>query len=681
MSFTVETAGLGTSGSGTAASPISIEPGGMLNMSISQESRYTDPDGNVHTCKPVATIKLHAVADTVAASDLQTLLTLRGTPDVKTTTEGSNPRRSTTVQTFAVGGQEIVFNLSHEVYTVVNSASKTVEMPYLKPGEATFGAPNASETRTGMSLSAISVRPLSLTRAETFTDSAAYEIDIRFSLQLEGVHTTAEQQTPLNFSVKYVGIVETVTELIDPFAGLTWSWRNKDGATIAAPFEWNAHSAQPLELHLSQEAVYTNMFSHTMTGAPTAQLTLTATKDTVWVSSTDELEQRGILAESAVTTTGESPAQHTKTCTYIVNGQTLTFCLGWQSGCTLADADIGEQITMPNAKFGELTVKDIAVAKRSDEELEKRGLSLHAVTTTFTLELVSEGLAEEKRETVDIAVTHLAVIEPKLVKVTYKRGWEWVEPHDNMMLLYYARVYRTRHYSNGESYTDTFGDTGHPAHVGFDWPVNPEPIKSGEGEIYFVDGKPAEVENIADSIYNITLTKVITAPADDKFSVEITWIDKFWGWGEEGKVGNWEYYHPSSRSFDEQCLVLGDDVVLEGDIGTPIPSDMKDRNSGWYMGVFGYVCLYGFDVMLHRGNRKSVALFTSTSLYDERYDQFLLLDGRMFTFLDKSIRPDPEFNGWVEEVPGGWKSYHEMKMQYMGRNFRATIRIDYLINP
>ena len=55
----------------------------------------------------------------------------------------------------------------------------------------------------------------------------------------------------------------------------------------------------------------------------------------------------------------------------------------------------------------------------------------------------------------------MAVQEVKLVKVTYRKGWEWNTPHDNIILGYFARVYRDRTYSNGKTFTDTFGDMGH----------------------------------------------------------------------------------------------------------------------------------------------------------------------------------------------------------------------------
>lgn len=667
VTFTLKTTG--ATGSGTAASPIVVETGDRLNMTISQENRYTDPDGTLHTCKPVATIKLHAETDTVVAHDLQALLAVAGAPDTKSASEGNNPQRNQTTQTFTIGGQQVVFDLSHEVYSTAGAAAKTVELPYLKPGEARFGSSDAAETRAAASLSAISVRPLGLTRAETITDSTMYEVDIRFSLDLESVHTAAASKTPLNFSVKYVGIVETVTELQDPVAGLSYSW-SKGGAAVSLPLTWDATRQKTMTLTLDQTATYTNMFGNTITCNPKAQVVLTAAKDTVWADKTETLEQKGILSEPTLTATGENPTENTRGYTYVVNGQTLTFDLGWQSGLIVADADINEPITMPNARFGELTLKDVKVEERPDEAMKARGISLYTVTTTFGLEVVSEGLAEEKREAVEIVATYVAAIEPKLVKVTYKRDWEWVEPHDNMALFYYAKVHRTRHYSNGESYTDTFMDGGHMASMGLAlYRKEGDKIDWYDYDLSLDVGPQHEVD-LGDSIWVKSRTSILTGDPTIDFS-----FDKdLWDYTEEGyTIGHWKNYTSFGRYYDDQNLTLDDDVIVEGDIYAPIPDSLQDRRSGWYVHRtnIAHRVSYTFAIV-------DVAPFW---VADSRYDQYLLLDGYMFTFIDKDLRPDPVFRDWSETIPGGWVFGTELKMQYLGRNFSATAIDTVLFNP
>lgn len=673
VTFTLETTG--ATGSGTAASPIVVETGDRLNMTINQENRYTDPDGTLHTCKPVATIKLHAETDTVVAHDLQALLAVAGAPDTKSASEGSNPQRNQTTQTFAIGGQQVVFDLSHEVYSIAGAAAKAVELPYLKPGEARFGSSDAAETRAAASLSAISVRPLGLTRAETITDSTMYEVDIRFSLDLESVHTAAASKTPLNFSVKYVGIVETVTELQDPVAGLSCSW-SKGGAAVSLPLTWDATQQKTMTLTLDQTATYTNMFGNTITCNPKAQVVLTAAKDTVWADKTETLEQKGILSEPTLTATGENPTENTRGYTYVVNGQTLTFDLGWQSGLIVADADINEPITMPNARFGELTLKDVKVEERPDEAMKARGISLYTVTTTFGLEVVSEGLAEEKREAVEIVATYVAAIEPKLVRVTYKRDWEWVEPHDNMALFYYAKVHRTRHYSNGESYTDTFMDGGHMAAKGvtfFSQSFNPLITSDWEGnnEFLLYDGEVHGSTSNSDSVWVFGRTKRLYGPENMTFSWN---ADVYYNEFNGDPTGTWEIYESFGRYYDDQNLTLDDDVIVEGDIEPVVPENLRNRRSGWYVDNpewVHYVRVFLYTISI-----------TNTYISDRRYDQYLLIDGQMITFTDKELRPDPEFKYWWEDLPeGGWVFHHELFMKYLGRNFYAAAHDTVLYNP
>ena len=683
VSFTLD-ADDGTVGNGTAAAPF-IVAGGTdgLTLSLRQESRYTDPDSTVIIREPVATVGVQVKADTIVAHDLKALLTVGTTPEPEQATEGNNPRRETTRQTFTVGGQEVTFSLSHEIYSIVNSLSQTVEMPYLRLHQAAFGSSEASEeTRSAVSVSAISVRPLTQTRSVTVTDSTRYEVDVRFSVSADGVHTEDPTSAPLNFSVTYIGIVETVTEYDDPVADLTYTW-SQNGATLTPPLEWNAVSQPTATLTLNQTATYTNMFGTVHTANPVAQVVLTAQADTIWAQSAEDLQQPGTLVALSAEATGESPVENAATYAYTLNdSQTLTFGLHWQSRCTAEDADTHEPLNMPNVRFGELSVKSVMVQELETKEVETltRYNTLYNVTTTFSLELISEGIGEEKREEVDLVVTTLAATEVKLVKVTYKRDWEWVEPHDNMALFYYAKVHRTRHYSNDESFTDTFMDGGHTANMGWSMGDHGEaPVKGECGEVYFQQGR-LEEENIADSIIKFKRTNIITAPQEAKLSVKLYSSREYWG--DDISVGMWSLYGTFGRFYDNQTMVLGDDVVIEGDIGTSIPDDLLDRRSGWYVANFGYMGVKSADLYLeHDGELYFSICISYSALCDKRYDQYLLLDGRMFTFIDKDIRPDPQFDFKIEDIPGGWQITHEMRLQYMGRNFYMGFTDVSYLNP
>ena len=670
VSFTLD-ADDGTVGNGTAAAPF-IVAGGTdgLTLSLRQESRYTDPDSTVIIREPVATVGVQVKADTIVAHDLKALLTVGTTTEPEQTIEGNNPRRKTTRQTFTVGGQEVTFSLSHEIYSIVNSLSQTVEMPYLRLHQAAFGSSEASEeTRSAVSVSAISVRPLTQTRSVTVTDSTRYEVDVRFSVSAEGVHTEDPTNAPLNFSVTYIGIVETVTEYDDPVADLTYTW-SQNGATLTPPLEWNAVSQPTATLTLNQTATYTNMFGTVHTANPVAQVVLAAQADTIWAQSAEDLQQPGTLVALSAESTGESPVENAATYAYTLNdNQTLTFGLHWQSHCTMEDADTHEPLNMPNVRFGELSVKSVTVQELETKEVETltRYNTLYNVTTTFSLELISEGIGEEKREEVDIVVTTLAATEVKLVKVTYKRDWEWVEPHDNMALFYYAKVHRTRHYSNGESFTDTFMDGGHMADMGYTVPKLEEPITQNGITLYEGD---IQETYIADSIWIINRTRTLITPKDvDLPVVEIRELPVGF---TEPAPGTWDLYFSFGRYYDAQSLNLSDDVIVEGDI-EPMPDYLSDRRPGWYVYQASWC---------HTAIFSLYDMWVSFSTLDDyRYDQYLLIDGQMITFIDKELRPDPEVKFWYEGIPEGWIFHHELFMKYLGRNFYVAVHETVLLNP
>ena len=65
VTFQISSDGGSGSGKGTSSSPAVVQSGDTLNMTISQTSSYSDPDGSVFTCEPQATIRLSAFADTL----------------------------------------------------------------------------------------------------------------------------------------------------------------------------------------------------------------------------------------------------------------------------------------------------------------------------------------------------------------------------------------------------------------------------------------------------------------------------------------------------------------------------------------------------------------------------------------------------------------------------------------
>ena len=126
-------------GDGTAESPAQVTEEEPLNVVVSQKSSYTDPNGTVYTCEPKASVEVVAIEKRVYAEDIEALTKISENIEVTTTKEGDNPVIFSTNQVFTIGGQKVVFDLSHEVYTYVNSQDKEIEMPYIKVNEANFG--------------------------------------------------------------------------------------------------------------------------------------------------------------------------------------------------------------------------------------------------------------------------------------------------------------------------------------------------------------------------------------------------------------------------------------------------------------------------------------------------------------------------------------------------------------
>ena len=678
IAFTIQSSN-GT-GEGTNASPITVATGDTLNMTIEQHSSYTDPNGHTFSCEPKATIGLHAKSSLVRAKDFQSLLAMSDKAEVKTSTEGDYPVKQGIQQTFTIGGQEIVFDLAHEVYHIVNSRSQTIEMPYLQLHQAQFGNADAAETRSegtpSAFIAAIAVRPLSPaeTRATAIIDSTLYEVTLRFHLDLEGVHTPTEQKQSLVFAVSYIGVVEEEVELRESAAELTYIWNN-GAAEVAPPFTFDTFKESQMTVRLAQTATYTNMFGRSTVCHPAAQVTLTATQDTAWAYSLDELQAADVSPVAEQQTTGEHPKTTSASYTFHLCGKAVTLSLSHESHYVLTDSLTHEPVQMPFVSFGKPVLKEIAAEEIPDATIPDKEGKLYRVTATFSLEVLKEGVTEPTSETVEFSVEYLGAVEAKLVRVTYKRDWEWVEPHDNMALFYYAKVHRTRHYSTGESYTDTFMDYGHMA-------TNSVEITGASGMTWpeFDASRIALTRHqtrIGDSIRIVTGKDALFVPANRPLYI---WDENWVGWAGDS-IGMWKNYINAGKYYDEQNLTLANDVVIDGDIGTPIPEYLQDRQPGWYFDKAQHSHSYLVRMYYEIDNPLNYFGIVDLDVADCRYDQYLLLDGRMITFLDKKLRPDPVVNSKFEKFSDGWIATNEMRMQYLGRNFYIVAIDTLLLNP
>ena len=117
-------------------------------MAISQISKYTDPDGSVYTCEPKAAIKLFTPYDTLYVKDFQTLTTVIEKSNVASQYNAGEKQTKKMLQTFDVGGKEVIFDVAYDIFSHVNSLQQRIEMPYIKVNSAKYGAAQPEKTDT-----------------------------------------------------------------------------------------------------------------------------------------------------------------------------------------------------------------------------------------------------------------------------------------------------------------------------------------------------------------------------------------------------------------------------------------------------------------------------------------------------------------------------------------------------
>lgn len=298
VEFEISNENGGNSGESTTE-PAVATAGEPLEMTISQTSSYTDPDGTVYECEPKAEIVIKANVDTVFVKDIESLIVVSDDATVNNSTNGDNPVTHTTKQTFGIGGQKVEFDLAYEVYTYVNSKKQNIEMPYIKLNNANFGSAESVDVRSAgaVKLSDISIRPLKpATRAIEVTDTTEYEVTARFNLEAETANLATATKKTISFEVVYVGVVtETNT-----YPGAEYSYQITDSegnAVEGASFTIEPNSS--FELNFKQSSSYTDK-DGTVTKENPVAYTKISTPDTLGIDNADEL--KGLLSEVSIET-------------------------------------------------------------------------------------------------------------------------------------------------------------------------------------------------------------------------------------------------------------------------------------------------------------------------------------------------------------------------------------------
>lgn len=646
VSFEISTEG-GT-GSGTGTSPIEVAQGDTLGMTISQKSKYTDSEGTVFECEPKASICLFAELDTVYADKLEQLTAIQEKAEVQTSQEGQSPVTNRTLQKFQIGSQSVQFDLSYETYTYA-TADGNVEMPYAMPHEAVFGNAGASDEgeRTRTVIRSISVKPLPKTRASV-SDTTWYEVNAVFNLDVECMNTREANKQNLTFSVTYRGAVTTEIELSDPVKELSHTIQATGGtASTSSPFV--ANPGETMGLLFKQTSTYTDAYGNQLSCEPEARISLSAETDTLYVQAKEDLEGVPASQNFVFNPSGENPLLYSATQRFELGTQHLQLEMSYEI-YTATDVENNE-IEMPYLKQNATIPSAATVSELSTATGEMADTTFYEVRVPIKLETVYVGTADENVQTTEIVASYIGAIvtwkeEPELVKVEYRTGYVWEEAHDNLPLLYYAKVYRDRYYSNGEVFTDEFVDVGHPVEsVSSIYPEEETSLDIENGEkIIFHPYRREEKDSIS-IVYSETevpnLDLLTTDLSDDRYTTSLpgTWEDYL-----ISKLYQNEFA-PIDASFCQQSW------------------ENCDMATGWYFKDIGYI--RSIDV-----NYNGVSLWLDIRRYNlkpEFYDQYLAIDGKRIDFL--KYQPQHTYNFTVEDKGNSRIYKYECWSKFMGKTF------------
>lgn len=669
-------------GTGSTDSPAEVAHGDTLSMVISQKSSYTDSDGKVFTCEPEATISLYAAMDTVYAQNEDLLTKIEEDSDVVTSKEGENPVRNLIKQTINVGPQTIKADLDYEVYTYINKAQQAIEMPYAKLNEISLGSPSADEegadaqqtrAEANITKAVVTLTPLAQTRA-VVSDTTLYNVNVLLYEDVEIENAKDQTTQQIVISVNYIGAVVTSMENPDEDNGTVSFEISAEGGdgqgTSASPYVVSAGNT--FNLQISQRSSYTDLDWSVYECEPQASVSLYAEQDIIYAESLEQLTSLAGDADVTSSQDGTNPVSHTLTQVFNVGGQSIHFDLGYEVYTYTNQANT--EVEMPYIRVNEAGYQGTQTQNQTAVRAAVRGATVSAtpstratvsdttlydVTVRFNLELESVNAAETSNQTIAFAVTYPGAVitetevdEPDLVSVEYRTGYVWEEAHDNLPLLYYATVYRDRHYSNGDVITDTFVDAGHMVSkipsTSFSRPSIREDRNSGLQYI---------LNEFSDIVKNdsVTICSINTIVPD----ISTLTIEVFQDEYLTDPAGTWDAYNVS-KLYDVNEFISADDVPSNGNWQT------SSLETGWYFKDIQY--------------RKSLRLLDSkhNNYYIDAYilglrvyDQFLVIDGRLIDFLE--YQPQYNFNLKSENTSEGLVHTFECSFEFMGRNFYTAL--------
>ena len=485
-------------GQGTAVQPFTASPRKPLNAILSQTVTYTDAQGQKQTVEPKATIAATVKTDTIHAADFAALTKLTQ-PQPKTDTKAGNPKTATRQQLFNIGGQEITFDLSHEIYSYTNGSSQDVELPYLELKSPKFGSATPNETSNTrsvqgfgsmpvVSVTAIRLTPIGpLTRSTTVRDTTQYEVTVSFTIDAVTHHTASDAVQPLSADFHYVAVVENVTEIPNASTSLICDVEHpyREGATNKqSPFTFTAKQDLHIEWPTESRCTYIaaeDLTARVITQNPRAAINVTFKADTIFTEENKESLSVVSATEPTFTTYEDQPKLTSATQTFTIGGQTVTVVWKYEDYGSVMVED--STVAMPYLQVGapevvELTVTETAQSQKARSRLAgktytmqkgqtrangdsdinnlQNGAFHYEVTARFRQQLKGMNTQEPFEEFVEYVVKYIAVVGAKLINTTYEKDYEWLEPWCDLGWRYNYIVRRVRTYSTGEKETDEF---------------------------------------------------------------------------------------------------------------------------------------------------------------------------------------------------------------------------------
>lgn len=483
-------------GQGTAAQPFTASPGKPLYAILSQTVTYTDAQGQRQTVEPKATIAATVKTDTIHAADFAALTKLTQ-PQPTTDIKAGNPKTATRQQIFDVGGQEITFDLSHEIYSYTNGSGLEAELPYLELKSPKFGSatPNeASNTRAVqgfgsmpvVSVTAIRLTPIvSMTRGSIVNTSTEYDVTVSFTIDAVTHNAGVNTSQALSTDVHYVAVVERAIAVPNASTSLSYELNGRSGtSSTQSPYEFTAK--EPLYLEWMEESRCTYIAAEDITARvitlnPMAAITVTAKADTIYTEDTKESLSVVSATEPIVTTYEDQPKLTSAKQTFTIGGQTVTVVWKYEDYGSVTVED--STVAMPYLQVGapevvEVSVTETAQSQKARSRLAGKtytmqkgqtradgdsdinnmqdGVFHYEVTARFRQQLKGMNTQEPFEEYVEYVVKYIAVVGAKLISTTYEKDYEWLEPWCDLSWRYNYIVRRVRTYSTGEKETDEF---------------------------------------------------------------------------------------------------------------------------------------------------------------------------------------------------------------------------------